>query len=285
MSDESRRHDLRETFGEVPELYDRARPVYPRALFDDLVELTGLPKGGRILEIGPGTGQATLPLAQRDFQIMGIELGEGLASVARRKLQSYPKVQIVNETFEAWTPLEEPFDAVVAFTAFHWIDPDVRFKKAAEILRAEGALAIVATNHVRVAAGDQFWARVQEDYDAIDPNDDNAPPPLPEDVTDSSDEIAAGGYFQNVAARRYLWDVVYTADEYIDVLDTYSGNRRIEPERRQRLYGAIRQRIEARPDRKVTKTYLATLNVAQPKGSTTRSESSSRSPRPGTNLA
>jgi SAM-dependent methyltransferase len=263
MSDEPRRHDLRRTFGEVPELYDRARPVYPPALLDDLVESTGLPMGGRILEIGPGTGQATLPLAQRDFEITAIELSEGLAAVARRKLQAYPKVQIVNASFETWEPPDEPFDAVVAFTAFHWLDPDVRFRKTAAILRAEGALALVATNHVRVAASDDFWVEVQEDYDAIDPGDDNAPPPYPEEVKDLGDEIAAGGCFENTASRRYLWDVVYTADEYIDVLDTYSGHRRIEPERRQRLYDAIHRRIAARPGGKVTKTYLATLNVAR----------------------
>jgi SAM-dependent methyltransferase len=258
-----RRDALRETFEEVPELYDRARPVYPRALLDDLVDLTDLPKGGRILEIGPGTGQATLPLAERGFLITGIELGEGLASVARRKLRAYRNVEIIHGAFEAWKPLNQPFDAVVAFTAFHWLDPEVRFKKAAEILREAGALAIVTTKHVRVAGGDDFWVDVQQDYDAIDPSDDNAPPPHPDDVKDIGGEIAASGYFENIASRRYLWDVVYTADEYINVLDTYSGHRRIEPERRQRLYDAIRRRIEARPDRNVTKTYLAILNVAQ----------------------
>lgn len=259
----SHRHDLRETFEEVPELYDRARPAYPRELFDDLVVLTGVPSGGRMLEIGPGTGQATLPLAQRDFLITAIELGQGLASVARQNLHAYSNVQIVNASFETWEPPEDPFDAVVAFTAFHWLDPAVRFTKTAAILRPGGALAIVATRHVQVADGDDFWIEVQEDYDAIDPAEDNAPPPRPEDVEDLGDEIAAGGCFENVAARRYLWDVVYTADEYIDLLDTYSGHRRIEPERRARLYDAVHRRIAARSSGKVTKAYLATLNVAR----------------------
>jgi SAM-dependent methyltransferase len=257
------RHELRETFGEVPELYDRARPDYPAALFADLVELTGLPPGGRILEIGPGTGQATLPLAERGFRITGIELGEGLAMVARRKLEEHADAQIITAAFETWTPCDEPFDAVVVFTAFHWIDPDVRFKKPAALLRPSGALALVATNHVRAADGDAFWVDVQEDYDAIDPSDDNVPPLYADDVGDLSEEIAASGYFDNFASRRYLWDVIYTADEYIDVLNTYSGHRRLESGKRYRLYEAIYRRIEARPDGRVTKTYLATLNVAR----------------------
>jgi SAM-dependent methyltransferase len=262
VSDRLRRQ-LRETFGEVPELYDRARPVYPTALLADLVELAELPAGGRILEIGPGTGQATLPLAERGFRITGIELSEGLASVARRKLLSFPDVEIICEPFETWAPVSASFDAVVAFTAFHWIDHDVRFTKPAELLRSGGALALVATSHVRVPGSDEFWADVQEDYDAIDPSDDNAPPPDPDDVGDLSDEIAASGLFENIASRRYLWDVVYSADEYIDVLDTYSGHRRIEPGKRHHLYDAIHRRIEARPGGRVTKTYLATLNIAR----------------------
>ena len=60
----SERHRLRQTFEEVPELYDRARPAYPTELFDDLVSLGRIPDGGRILELGCGTGKATLSLAQ-----------------------------------------------------------------------------------------------------------------------------------------------------------------------------------------------------------------------------
>jgi SAM-dependent methyltransferase len=51
-----RRH-LRATFDEVA------------ALYDEICTLSGVPDGGDILEIGCGTGQATLPLAQRDYHI------------------------------------------------------------------------------------------------------------------------------------------------------------------------------------------------------------------------
>jgi len=155
------------------------------------------------------------------------------------------------------------FDAVVAFSAFHWIDPDLRYARPAELLREGGALAVVATKHVLGDGGDTFFVDVQEDYDAIVPSDDNRPPGPPAAVPDGSEEIEASGLFGEVHGRRYLWDVTYTADDYIAVLDTYSGHRALAPERRRRLYARIRRRIGARPEGTVRKTHLFTLAVGR----------------------
>ena len=129
------------TFEQVPELYDRARPNYPPQTFDDLVSLAQLPPRARLVEIGCGTGQATLPLAQRGYAITCVELGEQLATVARRKLANFPTVEVINANFDGWQPERAEFDAVLAFTAFHWITPDVRYTKTAELLRERGKLA------------------------------------------------------------------------------------------------------------------------------------------------
>ncbi len=250
-------------FEQVPELYDRARPVYPPEVFDDIVTLAGLDEGARVLEIGCGTGQATLPLAERGFEVTCIELGEQLAAVARRKLAPFANVKIVNANFETWESAGERFDAVVAFTAFHWLDPDARYEKTAGILDDGGTLSVVGTQHVWPEGGDPFWAEVQADYDAVAPDPNNEPPPRPEAVGDLSGGIKASGRFENVAVRRYVWDVTYTAAEYIGVLDTYSGHRAFDDDTRQRLYDRIYRRIGMRTSGAVTKTYLATLNVAQ----------------------
>jgi SAM-dependent methyltransferase len=252
------RRRLRETFEQVPELYDRARPSYPDELFDDLTALAGLRAGDRILELGPGTGKATVALAERGFRVVGVELGEGLAALARRNLAAFPEVEIVTVPFERWET-HERFDLVAAFTAFHWIDPEVRYEKAAQLLREAGTLAIVDTTHVLPEGGDPFWIEVQTDYDAVVPSPDNRPPPRPEEARVLSDEIAASGLFRVVDVRRYLWDAPYTADEYIAVLDTYSGHRSMADDERNELYRRIRDRIGGRT---VTKTYLFTMNVA-----------------------
>jgi SAM-dependent methyltransferase len=259
---------LRATFEQVPELYDRARPSYPLELFDDLAALARLAQAARIVEIGCGTGQATLPLAERGYQITCVELGEQLAAVARRKLTSFPNVEVINANFESWRPPHADFDAAVAFTAFHWIAPELRYAKTASLLREHGMLAVVSTRHVLPADGDAFFVEVQEDYEAVVPDNPSTKagaggPPAPDTVADLGNEISASGSFRNVSVQRYLWDVIYTADEYIGVLNTYSGHRALDDDTRQRLLSLIHQRIEARPGGQVRKTYLAMLNVAE----------------------
>jgi SAM-dependent methyltransferase len=256
---------LKSTFEQVPALYDRARPTYPARVFDDLATLARLPEAARIIEIGCGTGQATLPLAERGYSITCVELGEQLAAVARRKLLRFPAVEVIVADFETWQPARGAFDAVVAFTAFHWIAPELRYAKAASLLRDHGILGIVATEHVLPPGGDDFFLQVQEDYEAVVPDDPATKaggPQPPETIPDLSDEISASGRFRNIAVRRHLWDVVYTAEEYIGVLNTYSGHRALDEDTRERLLARIRRRVDARPNGQVRKTYLATLNVA-----------------------
>jgi SAM-dependent methyltransferase len=247
----------RATFDEVAELFDRARPTYPDALFDDLVELAGLDRRARVLEIGPGTGKATLPLAGRGMRVTGIELGSSLAAVAQRKLALFPGVQIVNADFETWEPPGTDYDAVVAFTAFHWIKPDVRYTKAAAPLREGGALAVVLARHVLTEGADPFFLEAQADYAAVQAGGE--PPGPPEAVTGIGAEMEASGLFRVVAERRYQWDVDYTRDAYLDLLATASNHRMLDARTRTQLFDRLRARIG---DRTLRSSYLATLDVA-----------------------
>jgi len=257
------REQLRTTFEQVPELYERARPTYPEELFDDLADLAGLGEGSRVLEVGCGTGQATRPLATRGYSMLCVELGAGLAAAARRNLAPFPNVEVVHANFETWEPERAEFDAIVAFTAFHWVDPKLRYEKAARLLRARGSLAVAGSLHVQRPGGDTFWAEVQDDYDAVVPSPDNRPPPTPDEIDDLREEIEGSGRFEYVASRRYVWDQPYSAEEYISLLNTYSGHRALDEERREELYERIRRRIEARPDGRIVKTYITMLNVAR----------------------
>ncbi|MFF9060710.1 class I SAM-dependent methyltransferase [Streptomyces sp. NPDC101213] len=262
--EESRRVRLGRTFDEDAELYDRARPGYPPELYDDLAELTGVRPGSRVLEIGCGTGQATVPLAGRGCRITAVEAGPAMAAVARRNLDGAVGAEVVTADFESWPLPEEPFDVVLAATAFHWIDPVVRTAKAAEALRPGGALAVVRTQHVR-GGTEEFFVDVQRCYERFDP--DTPPgtrPPEAADVdgSDHAREVARSGGFGPTVSCRYERDLTYTTSEYLELLRTYSGHRALPEAARNGLLGCVAGLIDGRYGGRVTKRYLIELAVA-----------------------
>jgi SAM-dependent methyltransferase len=257
------RERLRSTFDRAAELYDVARPRYPAALFDDLAELTGIGPGSRILEIGPGTGQATVPLAERGCQVVAVELGAHLAAVARRNLARFPNVEVVTAAFEAWPLPSEPFDLVLAATAFHWIDPAVRVVKAADALRPGGWLATIATHHV--AGGDEsFFAETQDCYIRWDPATppDGSTLPAASTIPSSSDELDRSRRFGPAEFRRYEWDQSYTTAAYRELLLTYSGHRDLDPATQSGLLDCITHLIDTGYSGQITKRYLTELRAA-----------------------
>jgi SAM-dependent methyltransferase len=252
------REQLRETFGSVAELYDRARPTYPDVVFDDLEELAGLERGSRVLEIGPGTGKATAELAGRGYSVTGVELSADLAEVARRNA---PDAEIAVANFESWEPEEADFDAVAAFAAFHWIAPHLQYAKPVRLLRPGAALAVVHGPHVSLPGDDPFWAEVQEDYDAVVPSPRNQPPPYPEETDGYTAEFQASGLFERVVERRHLHSLTYTADSHVALLGTFSENIALPDEQREELFRRIHARIAAQPGGTVTKHQLLVLTV------------------------
>jgi SAM-dependent methyltransferase len=254
---------LRDTFDEAPELYDGVRPGYPEEVFEDLAALARLRPGSRILELGCGTGQATVPLARRGFEVVAVELGAGMANVARRNLAAFPAVDIVSAAFEEWPLPSAPFDAVVAATSFHWLDPEVRLAKVADALRPEGALAVIATHHV--AGGDaSFFAEAQRCYEMWMPGTaQGLRLPNARDVSHhDGDDFEASGSFTNAVFRRYERELTYTTREYRDLLLSYSGHRALASDAREGLLACIGKLIDTRFGGRIAKRYMTELTIA-----------------------
>lgn len=261
--------ELRSIFDEDAELYDRCRPGYPETIFDDLADLAGLRPGARVIEIGPGTGQATRPLVARGAEVVAVELGTNLAAVLRDRTAGQP-VEVVEAAFEHWPAPPASADLVVSFTAWHWLDPTVRADRVAAALRPGGALATVTTEHVLGGTAD-FFADVQECYERWDPA---TPPGLrltPADaIPPFTDEIDGSSLFQPAVRRRYRADVTYDARGYLDLLSTYSGHRALRPDLRRGLFDCIGGLIDGTYGGTVTKAYHYELRVARTWPSTSR---------------
>ena len=262
MHTEEDRKRLRQTFDAAAARYDRVRPDYPEALFDDLVALTGVMPGDELLEVGCATGKATRPLARRGYRITCVELGTELAAAARRNLAG-SGAEVVRAAFEEWRP-RHPFGLVYAATAWHWIDPAVRYQRAWQALRPGGHLAFWAAEHTFPDGGDPFFEEIQDIYDEIG---EGLPPgatrPRPGELPDGRAGIEASGLFGPVAVRQLDWEVSYTAEQYIGLLDTFSGHIAMDTWKRDRLYSEIRHRLAGRPGRRLRRHWGAVLHVGR----------------------
>ena len=234
---DAERERLAATFNGVAQLYHRARPEYPDALYDHLIKATRLGGGDRLLEVGCGTGKATLALARRGFRLTCVEPGPALAAAARANLAGFD-VGVVEAKFENVRLARGGFDVAFAATAWHWVDHSVGYQKLAAALRPGGYFAFWSATHVRPDDGDPFFDEIQPVYDEI--GEGIAPGahfPRPGELSGDQEELEASGLFRVVDESQYDWETVYDADSYIDLLNTFSGHIAMEPWQRDRLYG------------------------------------------------
>jgi SAM-dependent methyltransferase len=257
------RERLAATFDQAAALYQRSRPDYPPELFDRLVEITGIVPGAPLLEVGCASGKATLPLARMGFRITCLEPGGALAAEARDILSEF-EVEVIESRFEDWNPVGGPFALIYAATAWHWLDPELSYSKAAEVLEPDGHLALWDARHVIPIDGDPFFEEIQEIYDEIgEALPPGTPLPRPGQLDDFRSEIEASGRFDVIEVRQYDWETVYDADGYIDLLSTFSGHIAMENWQRDRLYGEIRRRLALRPDGRLRRHWGGVLQIAR----------------------
>ncbi|QYR19280.1 class I SAM-dependent methyltransferase [Paenibacillus sp. sptzw28] len=255
---------LRSSFEQAASLYQQVRPDYPEELFDDLIRAANLNPGDRLLEVGCATGKATLPLAKRGFTITCVELGAELAAVARQNLVGMD-ADIITGGFEDWQPeAGKSFDLVFAATAWNWVDPEVRYIKAWEALRPGGHLAFWNADHVFPDGGDPFFREIQPIYKEIGedkPGDTDWT--RPNELQEQRDEIEKSGLFEIIHIRHFDWERIYHVEEYIKLLETFSGHILMEAWKRDKLFGEIRVCLNKRPEKSVCRHWGAVLHVAR----------------------
>jgi SAM-dependent methyltransferase len=260
---DEQRERLAATFDLAAALYQRARPEYPPELYGRLLDVTGLHPPARLLEVGCATGKATLPLARLGFPITCLEPGPALAARAREVLGGFD-VGIVESRFEDWPPPAEKFAMVYAATAWHWLDPDVRYQKAAGVLDPDGYLSLWSAGHVIPYDGDPFFEELQEVYDEIGEGEPRGTPlPRPGELDDDGGDAEASGLFDVVEARQYDWETLYDAEGYIELLNTFSGHIAMENWQRDRLYREIRRRLAQRPEGRLRRHWGGVLLIAR----------------------
>lgn len=251
----------RKSFNSAAEIYSEIRPNYPSPMFDDLFRL--LPSRPAILEVGPGTGQATCDLLGRGAIVHAIEIGPATAAKLRDVLPSRALTITVGD-FEEVSIEEHSVDAVFSATAYHWISPGAQLDRPATVLKPGGVVAIVDLNQVISPDDNGFFAAAQPIYERY--GEGHAGPPVPErGAVDPPirSKLSGDARFSNVEVRSYDWNQSYSASQYRKLMLSYSGTQMMEPSARQGLLDDMERFVEERFEGRVTRPLVVTLTTAR----------------------
>jgi len=239
--------EQRLAFGRVAELYDRARPSYPAAAIDAVLDHGALAPGADVVEVGAGTGKATALLAARGLNVFGLEPSPEMAAVARARCAQYPGVRIVETEFELWQP-EARVPAVVSVQAWHWITPEARYTKAHDTLVPGGTLAAIWSFPdwercaARAALSDAYRAAAVHLPADFPMHPDSEPTRL---AGDWETETEASGRFTAPETLALPWSTTYATEEYLALLQTHQDHILLDDAERTRLLDAIRRAVDA----------------------------------------
>lgn len=237
------KRDLRLTFGEDVKNYEALRPTYPDTLFSAILAYEPMNAEKCALEIGIGTGQATLPILKTGCRVEAVELSSSMAEYVEKKFSGNSRFSVSVSSFEAYEKEEESFDLIYAATAFHWIPEAEGYPKAFRLLKKGGALALFWNRPYAARESDPLHREIQKIYRKYRP-----------DSAKFREEYEAKRYqrLQETMERYGFVDTEFhlfhrirefTADAYLALLNTYSDHRAMEPEIRKAFCGEMHRAI------------------------------------------
>ena len=157
--------EFRRIFDTIPEQFDQFRPRYSPELFDYLINCTKLGPEKKVLELGPGTGQATEPILETGCDYNAIELGEHLYAKMREKYDQYPNFHIVNDDFITYDFGQQQFDLIYSAATIQWILEETAFTKTYGLLKPGGTLAMMLTRSDYKTPNEALYQKIQKLYE------------------------------------------------------------------------------------------------------------------------
>lgn len=257
-----RQDEGRRLFGLDTAAYERGRPGHADEVYDVLRERCGLRPGAKVLEIGPGTGQASARLLELGASpLVGLEPDPALAGFLRDRLGE--RVQVRETTLED-ADLEDDFDLAAAASSFHWVDEDVGLARIRDALRPGGWVALWWT-----AFGD--GNRPDPFRDATDPLTEALPRgpaevkdrrPFAHDAENRISALERAG-FAEILVRRIEWWHTWDTDGIRGLFGSFSSTLSLEPHERDAFLDSIAEIAERDFGGRVTKPVVTALYTAR----------------------
>ena len=258
------RREGRRLFGSDPAAYDRVRPGHPDRVYEILVDRCGLGPGARVVEVGPGTGQATRRLLDLGAApLVAIEPDPALASYLEAELGGGIEIWTVSLE-EARLPAKT-FDIAAAATSFHWVEEDAGLAKLQSALRPGGWLAMWWTMFGDDTRPDPFRAAtdsIMEELARSPHEGGSGKPRFPLDIEARSAALRATGFERcehELIPWRFEWDTAGIRALFA----TFSPIAQLDESRREAVLDAVAKVAADEFGGRVTKPLLTSLYTAR----------------------
>lgn len=235
------------TFDTVASTYEKLRPGYVAELYRTLFDYIPIDANSNVLEVGTGSGQATTPILNTGCKLTAVEYGEKFSELLKNKFKEYPKFSVITDKFEDISLEENAFDLVFSASAFHWIPEKIGYEKVFSILKKGGVFARFANHPYRDKGNPALAKEIDELYDEYYYKFHNK---KREALTEYSEEqaksqamIASKYGFTDIRYAMFYRERVFYAQEYIQLLGTYSDHIVIEKPIRTNFFSKIEEAI------------------------------------------
>ncbi|QUI20876.1 class I SAM-dependent methyltransferase [Vallitalea pronyensis] len=231
------------TFNTVYKEYDKWRPTYVKELYKDIFAYKDINPSSKVVEVGIGTGQATLPILETGCFLTAVEYGDKLSIYAKQKFASHRKFDVVNAKFEDFECEDNSVDLIYSASAFHWIPEEIGYAKAYNLLKSGGVFARFANHPYKDKSRPGMHEALQKVYDVYMPNSLDGEE-YSEDNAKNRANIAKKYGFIDIDYKMYYRTRTFTSDEYILLLGTYSDHISIQEDKRKKFFAEIKNAID-----------------------------------------
>ncbi|MBP3919313.1 MAG: class I SAM-dependent methyltransferase [Clostridia bacterium] len=239
---------LEGTFDTVAASYEKFRPGYVDALYRAIFDYIPITAQSRVVEVGIGGGQATLPILQTGCTLTAVEYGENFSARCREKFREYPKFSVITGKFEDVIVDTQSYDLVFSASAFHWIPEEIGYPKVFSMLRSGGAFARFANHPFQDKGRPELCCEIERLYGIYYyPFWGKKQTPLVEySEADAAAraEIAAKYGFDDIRYMLFYRTRTFTAAEYVMLLGTYSDHIAMTETIRREFFSEIEQAIQ-----------------------------------------
>ena len=228
--------DFRKTFDKIPEQFDKWRPRYCNELFTSIIDIAEIDANKAVLEIGPGTGQATEPFLKTSCDYLAIELGEHFTEYMKKKYSSYSNFHIVNADFETYDFGMNKFDLVFSAATIQWIPEEIAFPKIYNMLKPGGILAMFMTCSDEKSSNEELYQKINQVYS------EHFHVETKYTCKFNYENVVNYG-FTNYSYCDWKKTRVFNADEYVSYIGTHVEHITLKEPYKSRFYDGVRKAI------------------------------------------